>query len=330
MKPLVSVLLPVYNCRSYIEQSIQSILEQSYDNFEIIIIDDGSIDGSGELIQQFANPRVRLYRQPNQGLATSLNRAIALARGKYLARQDADDVSLPTRLEKQVRFLEAHPKYGLLGTWSEILTEDSMTPRRHTHPTKTVELKFNLLFDNYFVHSSVMLRREVFDLVGGYRIEPHFPEDYDLWSRVARAFNVANIPEALVQYRETAGSITRTASIRFVENIINVSANNLARVTGRKSRDPAINDIPALLHRMPSSLSFWPNWDRISHVLTEAAVNICRDCGVPPNHLTQAVKARRKELKELYMVYGAPWKRMPRLRRLNAVIKRFLEKRVAI
>ena len=209
--PLVSVLLPVYNAQDYLKQSIDSILGQTLTDFELIIVNDGSTDGSKAIIDSYSDPRIIVIDQSNAGLPVSLNRAIARAKGKYLARQDADDVSEPTRFEKQVAFLEARPDYGLLGTWAQILEQDCIVDRHLKHPIENGELQIKLLFYNCFAHSSVMIRKNVLDICGLYPEDPEKfpPEDYDLWLRIAQASKVANLPSALLQYREVPGSISR-------------------------------------------------------------------------------------------------------------------------
>src|SRR6187399_1168522 len=133
MNPTVSVLLPVYNGAAYLRESLESILGQTYPDFELISIGD---------------PRIRFYRQRNRGLAATLNRAIELASGELLARQDQDDVSLPHRLEKQVGYLRSHTRCALVGTWAEILAVTEKTGRVHRHAEENHALQFDLLFDN--------------------------------------------------------------------------------------------------------------------------------------------------------------------------------------
>jgi glycosyltransferase involved in cell wall biosynthesis len=209
--PLVSVLLPVYNAQDYLKQSINSILGQTFTDFELIIVNDGSTDGSKAIIDSYSDPRIIVINQANAGLPVSLNRAIVRAKGKYLARQDADDVSKPTRFEKQVTFLEEHPDYGLLGTWAQILEQDLIVDRQLKHPIENGELQIKLLFYNCFVHSSVMIRKDVLDVCGLYPEDPEKfpPEDYDLWLRIAQTSKAANLPNALLEYREVPGSISR-------------------------------------------------------------------------------------------------------------------------
>lgn len=232
------------------KDAIDCILNQTYDDFEIIIIDDGSKDDSSSIIQQFEDPRIRFITQENIGLAATLNRAIKLSRGKYLARQDQDDLSFPQRFEKEVAFLDAHPDHGMVGTWAEIWEGPNRTERAHKHPTDSLILKFDLLFNNPFVHSSVMLRKTALNKVGLYSTDKSRqpPEDYELWSRIARQFEVANIPEILHVYREIPKSMSRDGINPFLDRVVNISAENLAFVAGRAHPDQMAVDLAALVH----------------------------------------------------------------------------------
>lgn len=269
--PVISVVLPVYNGGKYLEAAIDSILSQTYENFEVIAINDGSTDDSTSIIQSFADNRIKFFDQKNMGLAATLNRAIRLANGRYIARQDADDLSLPTRFEKQVAFLEANPAYGMVGTWATIWEETRETDRAHRHPPDDLTLKFDLLFDNPFVHSSVMIAKRVIDTVGLYATDESRqpPEDYELWSRIARRFKVANIPEILQIYREVPTSVCRSAT--FVEKTVNISIENIAALTGRDAHDEHVINISAFSHnafgRISKRLSFRAMW----LILLEAA-----------------------------------------------------------
>ena len=133
--PLVSVVLSVHNGAADLPGAIDTILTQTFSDFELIAIDNGSTDGTAAVLDGLRDPRVRVVHQDDMGLAAALNRGIALARGRYIARQDHDDWAKPTRLEKQVAFLEAHPDHALVGTRAEIWVEDRKTPRAHDHPT---------------------------------------------------------------------------------------------------------------------------------------------------------------------------------------------------
>jgi glycosyltransferase involved in cell wall biosynthesis len=208
--PLVSVVMAVKNGGQLMREAIDSILNQTFTDFEFIIINDGSTDNTLEILGEYQDPRIQVYSQENRGVARSANRGLALARGKYIARQDHDDVSLPTRLQKQVEYLEIHPECGLLGTAAEIWGPSGPTGRFHDHPTSSSLLKFELIFDNPFVHTSVMFRRGVIKTMGLYDprsiITPL--DDYHFISRVSRSFLVSNLTERLVVYRENNNSLT--------------------------------------------------------------------------------------------------------------------------
>jgi glycosyltransferase involved in cell wall biosynthesis len=212
MTPKISVILPVYNAQSYLRESIESILNQSFQDFELIMINDGSIDGSLSIMESYADQRIRIINQSNAGLPISLNRAIATAKGKYLARQDADDISLPERLSKQVAYLDDHPQCALLGSWAQILVANALTNRSLAHPHLNSDIQLKLLFFNCFVHSSVMIRKSALEISGLYPEEKEKfpPEDYDLWLRIAKHWEVANLPEVLLYYRELPNSISRS------------------------------------------------------------------------------------------------------------------------
>src|SRR3984957_10464657 len=185
--PQVSVVLSVRNGATDLPKAVDTILAQTFSDFELIAINNGSTDGTAAVLDGLRDPRVRVIHQDDRGLAGALNRGIGLARGRYAARQDHDDWAKPTRLAKQVAFMEANSDYGLLGTRAEIWVEDQPTDRAHDHPSDDAALRFELLFDNPFVHSSVMLRKSALDAVGSYCTDPaRQPEDYELWSRLAR------------------------------------------------------------------------------------------------------------------------------------------------
>jgi len=225
--PKISVILPVYNSEKYLGEAIASILNQSFSDFELIILNDGSTDNSKNVIESFNDKRIVLVDQSNLGLAATLNRGIMMARGELIARQDNDDVSLPDRLEKQIEFLESNPHISLLGTAAEIIDESGKsTGRYHKHSTDSTVLKFNLLFNNPFVHSSIVFRRSVLGLVGDYSTDPLFFEDHNLWSRIARVSGVSNLNACLVKYRELTSSMSRSTQ-DYVKRVNRQSVNNI-------------------------------------------------------------------------------------------------------
>ncbi|HOV13573.1 MAG TPA: glycosyltransferase [Spirochaetota bacterium] len=228
-QPLISVILPVYNGSLYLKEAIDSILKQTFTDFEFIIINDGSKDNSEEIIKSYKDYRIIYISQQNRGLAATLNIGIKLSKGKYIARMDQDDISLPVRFEKQIDFLEKNINYDLVGTWAKIFP-DKTNKRFHKHPTDNIKLKYFLLFNNPFVHSSVMIRKSVFDKVGFYSEDKgrQPPEDYELWSRIARVSFIANIPEVLLFYREVSTGMSNDKFNPFLEKIKIISSENIS------------------------------------------------------------------------------------------------------
>jgi glycosyltransferase involved in cell wall biosynthesis len=208
MTPLVSVVMPARNESRYVGEAVQSVVEQSYGEWELVVVNDGSTDATAEIVRSFADPRIRVYDQPGLGFVGALNRGLALARGDLIARLDADDIAHPKRLESQVEFLANHPGVGLVGSAAQYLFPEGerVLSRR---PTGDPALRRALLRDNPFVHSSIMLRRSVLHAIGGYDARYPSDTDYDLWVRVAARFEVANLAEPLVTYRLRMDSLSR-------------------------------------------------------------------------------------------------------------------------
>lgn len=293
--PRVSVILPLYNGERYVAASIASLLSQSFGDFELLVIDDGSTDRSAEIVLSVTDPRVLLVRQQNSGLPSALNKALQIARGEYIARQDHDDLSLPTRLDKQVLYLEQHPETVLLGTAAEIWIDNSPTGRFHDHPCDDIALRFELLFDNPFVHSSVMVRADAVRVAGGYPLD--LIEDYSLWSKLARLGRVANLPERLVVYREVPSSVTRSVvAEHWRQRLACMSSENLAHVLRRNSCDDDILSVAALYHRAWNSLPGSVTFRQLQAVVADAAAAISDGAG--PNDLP--LRARRVVRKLLF------------------------------
>ena len=207
--PRVSVVMSVYNAERYLEEAVRSILGQTCDDFEFIIIDDGSTDRSPAMLKSFADEdrRLNVHRQPNSGLIASLNKAFGLARGAYVARMDADDISLPRRFEKQVQYLDAHKEIGVLGTWIQDIGADAQPGPIWPLPTSPATIRWFLMFGNCLAHPSAIMRRELIQSLV-YRAAAVHVEDYDLWIRASSVTGVANIPEVLLKYRVLSQSVS--------------------------------------------------------------------------------------------------------------------------
>lgn len=199
--PRVTVLMAVYNGEAYLSEAIDSILRQTFQDFEFLIVDDASTDQSLKIIQAQGNPSIRLVcNDENLGLAASLNRGLDLARGEYVARMDCDDVSLPTRLAKQVAFLDTNPDIGGCGTWVRYLANGAGKVVRY--PSDPEIIRAGLLFNPLVAHPSVMLRKEPFSRYGlCYDPTLRRSQDYELWSRAAHHLLFSNVQEVLLLYR---------------------------------------------------------------------------------------------------------------------------------
>jgi glycosyltransferase involved in cell wall biosynthesis len=200
-KPEVSVIMTVYNGEQYLAKAIDSILAQSFKDFEFIIVNDGSSDGTATLLDAYNDSRIKVIHQQRSGRAKSLNRAIFSTRAEYIANIDADDISLPTRLERQLAYMKTNPQIGLLGT--AVLKIDAVGKALDVFvpPSEDRELRWALAMRNPFVHSSVMMRRSAIREVGLYDESLPCVVDRDLWVRIAQRFQLAVLSEVLVLKR---------------------------------------------------------------------------------------------------------------------------------
>lgn len=227
--PRVTVLMPVYNAEATLREAVDSILAQTLADFEFVIVDDGSTDGSIAIVQSYADERIRLLCNPNNlRLAQSLNRGLAAAQGEYIARMDADDVSLPERLAQQVAFMDAHPDIGISGTWAETFGEARYAIR---HPHAPAFAKSRLLFNTTLAHPTVIMRRGLMEAFG-LKYRDFYPcDDYELWQRAADFFPLSNLPKALLRYRVTGQSAFHgTSQSTYREIYRQIDSENLQRL----------------------------------------------------------------------------------------------------
>lgn len=197
MKPLVSIVMATYNSEQFISESINSILSQSYSDFEFIIVDDGSVDHTIDKIKTFKDSRIRIFENiANKGNYTRRNEGCKLANGKYIAIMDADDIAFPDRLEKQIGILEADDKLLALGTFFQYINGPIMTK-----PINYDYVKLALLFNNVFLHPSLVIRNSILQQVNYYDIDYYYSADYNLACKIAIKGRIENIPEVLMMYR---------------------------------------------------------------------------------------------------------------------------------
>ncbi|EFS96762.1 glycosyltransferase, group 2 family protein [Capnocytophaga ochracea F0287] len=200
--PLVSVLIPCYNCEEFVEEAVISIVKQSYSNLEILVIDDGSTDNTKTILQRLVQKDSHIKyikNEENLKLIKTLNKGLELCNGKYIARMDTDDISLPTRIEKQVNFLEAHPEIGIVGTYIQIFGVRESVWKMDT---KDKYIRTYLFCNSSFAHPSVRMRTSILrDNHLYYNTDYPHAEDYKLWCDIAQYTKLANIPEVLLYYR---------------------------------------------------------------------------------------------------------------------------------
>lgn len=198
--PAISVLMPVFNGVSYLSEAIESVLNQTFTNFELIIIDDCSTDTSVELIKKYTDSRIQLIEKPvNTGLIASLNMALKLAKGEYIARMDADDVCLPHRFATQYNYLQTYTNVLVLGSNYSIIDAPNIKPNV---PITANEVKLFALTNSPVAHPSVMMRATIFSKYQlSYDATQLHAEDYDLWTRILEIGTIENLPEVLLNYR---------------------------------------------------------------------------------------------------------------------------------
>lgn len=201
-KPKISVVMSIFNQERFLREAVESILSQSFDNFECLISDDCSTDKSLKIIKDFKDKRIKVFQnEKRQGLAKSLNFLISKARGKYIARMDGDDISLSNRLKEQVEFLDKHPRVVLVGSWAKIINKQEKTIGEFKYPIKYKEIRKAILSYNSFIHPSVMFRKDILKKIGGYDESLVYSQDYDLFLRLVIKYRCINIPKFLLKFR---------------------------------------------------------------------------------------------------------------------------------
>lgn len=248
--PRITVAMSVYNTAPYLALSIESILAQSLADFEFLIVDDGSSDGSGKIIDDFAarDPRIRPIHQPNRGLVFSLNRMIGEARAPVIARMDADDIALPHRFERQLAFLDANPDHGVVGAWAACIDEKG-DPRPEScpdHPTSHEAFLEKLETGPLLCHPAVMMRSDVVRAAGGYHRAYRHCEDYDLWLRLSERTRICSLAERLILYRHSDSQVSsRHVVAQQIGAAIAWEAHK-ERLAGRRDPTEHLDELPPI------------------------------------------------------------------------------------
>jgi glycosyltransferase involved in cell wall biosynthesis len=205
----ISVMMSVYNGERYLKCALDSILSQTFTDFEFIIINDGSTDGSRKILESYKDERIRLFSNENKGQMKSLNEAIGYSIGEYIAILDADDLSLPERFEKQVTFMDSNPGVAMCGSLVDFIDKDGNFIETYKVPISSREIRREMFFHCPFIHSSVMIRKSVLDKIGYYNESFHRAHDYELWTRIVYRYPTYNLPEVLVWYRSHDHQFTK-------------------------------------------------------------------------------------------------------------------------
>ncbi|NES18037.1 MAG: glycosyltransferase [Symploca sp. SIO3E6] len=254
--PKVTVLMAVYNGERYLREAMDSILAQTFKDFEFLIINDGSTDSTREIICSYDDLRIRLIdNEQNLGLTRSLNKGWKLAEGEFIARQDADDVSEPERFTKQVAFLEAHSEVALLGSWFKNIDSQGNLIGEYDEPCDTTGIRWKILFYCPFIHGSVMFRKQtITEQIGFYNERFVYAQDYDLWWRITRHLQVANLDEYLMRLRTNSSSMTTNYGNIVNNEPLQIKLNHIRHLVGLQKATKWNNGV--LLKAMAS---LWSN-----------------------------------------------------------------------
>jgi glycosyltransferase involved in cell wall biosynthesis len=245
-RPAVSVLLPVYNDRAFVQEAVESILAQTFGDLELLIVDDASDDGSTDYLMSLRDPRVSVFRNDeNLGITRTLNRGLGHAKGEYVARMDADDVSVPHRLEVQVKCLEENLDIGIVGSSRILIDEQGAFVAAALATPDDLATRWKCLLGNPFAHSTVVLRRRVLD-AHSLRYDESFEtaEDYELWSRLMPRTRGLNVSEPLLRYRLRDGGISRSRRAEQIETHDRIAYTTIRRlVPGFKIRPEGVVEL---------------------------------------------------------------------------------------
>ena len=275
MPPAVSVVIPAYNAEQFVAETLDSVLSQTFTDFELIVVDDGSSDGTRRVLDEYArrDPRMRVHAMPaNAGAIAARNTGVSLSTGEFLAAMDADDVCLPHRLERQVEFLRANPEVGVVGAYVRLIDDKGTPGAVKTYPSNAALMAWSLLFYNCFAHPAVMMRRSVIEAANGYAAEcKGGTEDFELFQRLSHMVRLSTIEEVLLHYRRWGGSMTGTLWTRQEEDATRIVREGINRTLGLEVATPlaaALRGLPA--GRYPQSAEELNDVGRLIVTLFEA------------------------------------------------------------
>lgn len=257
---VVTVLLPVFNCASFVAQAIESVLQQSYEHYELLVIDDGSTDETPAILNAFASrsSRIRLLRHRNSGTGFTLNRGILEARGTLIAELGSDDIASPHRLERQAQFLERHPDHVLVGSYLKVIDSDGRQLGFRKYPVGDIALRGALPLYNPFASPSLMYRRSAALAAGGYTTRFATCEDYDFVLRIALRGKAENLPEPLTSYRLHSGAMKARRTVSQIKDTIRIRKTAFDEYGyHRTAAAQLVTLFQRTLIRLPPRLSYW-------------------------------------------------------------------------
>lgn len=240
MTPRISVVMPTYNAAKHLHAAIESIQSQAFSRWELLCVDDGSTDETREIVRSFSgnDDRIKLISLPHRGIVPTLNHGVCIARGEFIARMDADDISLPQRFQKQISHLAKHSELAMVGGAYEVIDEHNNGQRTVRPPCDPAKVLGKLRKSNCLCHPSMLMRREAISkLQGPYRAAFLLAEDYDLWLRAVEKFNIGNVGDVVLRYRINVG---RTTAKRIITDTFScIAARHSARQRLAGIGDPA-------------------------------------------------------------------------------------------
>ena len=225
--------MAVHNGEKYIRQALESILNQSYSDFQFIIIDDGSSDETSVIVKSYRDTRIMLiHNKINLGLSRSLNIGLSYTNSQFIARMDADDISYPDRFEKQMTFMINNPQLGALGSSYKVIDEKGLVIEHHKQPYNDLSIRWQLLFNNAFCHSSLMIRKRFLDQIGGNYDNLTSAQDFSLVSRLVKVSKLANLPDFLVMWRKSEQQISSSRKTEQELMASEISMKNINELMG--------------------------------------------------------------------------------------------------
>ena len=279
---LISVLMPVYNTKEeYLHASIESILNQTFTDFELIIVNDGSTNNAEEVVLSYKDDRIKYFKQENQGIVGALNNAWSKASGKYIARMDSDDIAYPERFAKQIKFLEENPEYSLVGSWAKIIPSNNVI--KLPQDIKIMDL----LADCMFIHPSIMFNKADFEKFNlQYETGFEYAEDYCMYARAVKYLKMTNLQEVLLDYRvypENSSSKNRDVRIKSSFKVQDLILENLSNDKELQERILDIayrkkNKVGRLQEKIFSIKNLYKNWTKYK-LITVLGIGILFNAG---------------------------------------------------